>query len=124
MLGGNVVDQFHDDDCFADPSATKKADLTASQIGFQQVYDLDSGFEHLQVSVLLLEGGSFTVDGISLRRLDGALFIDWLTNDIHNTAQGFSPDRHGNRATGVDRFHASHQSIGRLHGYGSHPPLA
>ena len=44
---GDVVDELHDEHGLAHASATEEADLTALQVGFQQVDDLDAREEDL-----------------------------------------------------------------------------
>ena len=50
---GNVVDQFHDDDGFADARAAKRADFAALQERANQVNHLDAGRQNLRVGGLL-----------------------------------------------------------------------
>jgi len=45
---GDVVDQLHDDDGFADARAAKGADLAAFQKRAEEINDLDAGDEHLR----------------------------------------------------------------------------
>jgi hypothetical protein len=50
---GDVVDQFHDDNCLADAGTTECADLTALGEGTDQINDLDAGFKNLGLGVLI-----------------------------------------------------------------------
>ena len=52
---GDVVDQFHDDDGLADARTTERTDLAALGEGADEVDDLDAGFEHVRLRVLLDE---------------------------------------------------------------------
>ncbi len=55
MFQGDVIDQLHDDDGLADPSAAEQADLAASKIWLQQIDHLDPGLEHLEFGGLFFE---------------------------------------------------------------------
>src|SRR6185437_7683792 len=59
VLGGNVVNQFHDDDGLADAGAAEQADLSAFDVRSDQVDDLDAGFKNDYV------GGELSVLGSS-----------------------------------------------------------
>ena len=76
MLGGDVADQFHDDDGLADAGTAEEADLPAFLIGRQQVDDLDAGFQDLFFRGLFDQGRRRAVDGIAFLVLNRAHFID------------------------------------------------
>ena len=56
MLGGDVIDQFLDQDGLADTGAAEQADLAALGVGADQVNDLDAGLEDLSGRLLLVKG--------------------------------------------------------------------
>ena len=63
MGSSDVVDQFLNQNGLADTCTTEQTNLTALCIGANQVNDLDTGFQNLGGRLLLLIGGSCTVDG-------------------------------------------------------------
>ena len=87
MFQGDVVDQLHDDDGLADARAAEQADLSAAQIGFQQIDHLDAGLEHLQLGGLLVEGRRLAVDGPLLSGIHRAHVVHRLADDVHHAAQ-------------------------------------
>src|SRR6266850_116615 len=124
MLLGNVVDELHDHDGFADPGATEQPDFPTLQKGLDQVDDLDAGLKHLRGGGLLLERGRKTMDGKPLIALDRAEFIHRLTDNVEHAAQRSGTDRYGDGATEVDCLHATHHAFGGLHGHATHAPLS
>src|SRR5713226_4730350 len=52
----------------------------------------------------------------ALLGVDGAFVVDRLAENVEDAAQGLSSDRDGDRPAGVDRLHAAHHAVGRLHG--------
>jgi len=54
------------------------------------------------------------------RKLNRALLVDWIANDVHDTAQCPAADRNRNRSASVYGLHASHKAVGRLHGHRTH----
>ena len=117
MLGGDVMDQFHDDDSLADSGSSEEADFASAKIRLEQINDLDPRLEHLELGALLDVLGRRAMDGHSLFRLDGPLIVHRLAEDVHHSAKGFLPDRHRNRSTGVENLHPSHHTVGGLHGH-------
>ena len=99
-----------------DAGATEQADLAAAQIRLQQIDDLDAGLEHLEVGVLLLKGGSMTMNWVRRRKLNRALLVDRIADDVHDTAQCPAANGNRNRSAGVYRLHAADKAVGRLHG--------
>ncbi len=89
MLHGDVVNQLHDDDGFADAGATEQADFAAAEVGLKEVDDLDAGLEHFEVGGLVFEGWSRAVNGVKHAGIDGAHLVDRLVEDIENAAEGF-----------------------------------
>ena len=124
MLGGNVVDQLHDDDGLAHTGAAEQADLTATQIRLQQIDDLDAGLEHLQAGILLLKGGSMTMNWVRRCKLNRALLVDRIADDVHDTAQRPAANGNRNRSAGVYGLHAADKAVGRLHGNRANAALA
>ena len=53
MLGGDIADQFHDDNRLADTGAAEETDFAAFGIRFQQVDDFDTGLEQSVLRILI-----------------------------------------------------------------------
>lgn len=60
------------------------------------------------------------MNGIFLLGLDGSSLIDGISNDVHNSAKSFRADRDADRCSGINNILASDQSLGGIHGDGSH----
>ena len=53
MVESDVIDEFHDDDGFSHPGATKQPDLSPFCIGLQKVNDLNAGFQYFRFGFLI-----------------------------------------------------------------------
>ena len=124
VLRGDVVDEFLDDDGFADARAAEEAGLAALEEGLDEVDDLHAGLEHLLAGRLLVEGRRLAVNGHALGGLDRAELVDRLADHVEHAAQRFAAHGHGDRAAEVDGIHAAHHAFGRFHGHAAHAPLA
>jgi len=124
VLGGDAVDHFLDHDGLADSGAAEHADLAAAHVRFEQVDDLDTGFEHLALRRQVLEGRWRTVDRPTELGADGSVGgVQRLPQYIEDVAQGLGTDRNRDRGAGVANRGAAHQAVGRLHGDRPHPAL-
>ena len=47
MVQGDIVDELHDDDGLADAGAAEETDFPTLTVRFEQIHDLDAGFEDL-----------------------------------------------------------------------------
>ena len=112
---GDVVDQFHDENGFADAGAAEEADLAAFGIRREQIDDLDAGDENLRFRRLILESRRRLMNGTRGLRLDGPCFIDRLADDVHDAPERFIADGHCDGCPGIDDFLAAHETFGRVH---------
>ena len=55
MVQGDVIDELHDDDGLSDSRAAEQADLATLAVRLKQVDDLDAGFEHFRLCLLIFE---------------------------------------------------------------------
>ena len=116
VLQGDIVDQLHDDDSLADTSAAEQPDLPAAQIRLEEIDDLDSRLEHLQLGRLVLERRGRAMDRPALRGGDRAIRkVHRFAEDVHDPAERRGPDRHRDRRAGVDHRHAAAHAVGGLH---------
>lgn len=59
------------------------------------------------------------MNGQMMLGLDGTTLIDRLTNDVHDTAETFATDGHGDGGTGVGHLLTAHQTFRAVHGNGA-----
>ncbi len=71
MFHGDVIDQFHENNGFADSGAPEQADLSAARIRRKQVDNFDTGFKGLDFGFLIDEFRSGAVNRI------GFFGVDW-----------------------------------------------
>ena len=124
MLHGDVVDQLLDQDRLADPRAAEQAGLAPLQVRLEQIDDLDPGLEHLQLRALLFEGRRFAMDRQHRLGVDGTHLVHRFPEYIDHPSESFLADGNHDRGARIDRLHAAHHPVGRLHGHAAHPPLA
>ena len=124
VLHGDVVDEFHDDDGFADARAAEQTDLAAAQIGFEQIDDLDSGLEHFESRRLIFERRRLAMNRIALLGIDRPHLVHRLAEHVQHAAQGLLAHRHADGAAEADRLHAAHQALGGLHRDGADAAFA
>ena len=116
MLFGHVVDQLHNQNGLTDAGATEQACLAALGVRLEEVDDLDTGLEHLDIGGLLVEPRRLAVNRQAMLGVDRSFIVDRLAEDVQDPAERLAPDRHHDRTTCVDRFHPPHHAVGRLHG--------
>jgi hypothetical protein len=122
MVHGNVVNEFHDNDGLSDSSTSEEANLSSLGIRSEEIDNLDSGHENLLTFSLLSESGSGPVEGGELLLSfgeDGSLLVNWLTNDVDDTAESFGSHGHLNRSSSIFAILATDKSVGGFHGNGT-----
>src|SRR4029079_2462093 len=102
VLGGDVADQLLDHDGLAGAGAAEEADLATADERGDEVDDLDAGFEHGDLGLLLLEAGGFAVDGCGVLARDVAALVDGLAEDVEEAAERAGADGDGDRRARVD----------------------
>ena len=120
MCLGDIVNKLHNQYSFSDTSTTEKTNLTSLSIWGKQIDDLDTSDQKLGSSTLILEGGGISMDWQVLVCLDWASLIDWLSDDIDNSAEGLWSDWHHNRSSSISDFLTSNESFSRIQGNGTH----
>ena len=73
--------------CIRDSGTTEQTDLTTLEVRADQVNDLDTGFQNLCGTLLLLKAGGFPMDRPLFCFNRGAVIYD-LTQYIEDPAQG------------------------------------
>jgi hypothetical protein len=64
------------------PAPPKRPGLAPLHVGLEQVDDLDSGLEHLDLRGLILEARSLAVDRPTFLHLDVAQLVHGLADDV------------------------------------------
>jgi len=116
VLRGDVMNELLNENRFADACAAEKTRFSAARIGRDKVDDLDSRFQDLRRSVLLVKFRRGTMNRPELlvahRR---GIMIDRLPKDVKDAPQALRSHRHLDRRAGVLRLHAAHQAVRRAH---------
>ena len=115
MSLGDVVDELLNEHSLADTGTSEETDLATTSIGSEEVDDLDTGLKDFSSGGLLDEGRRVGVDGEPLVRLDGATFVNGLTNDVHDTAECALADGDENGGTGVEDLLATDETLCTVH---------
>ena len=116
VLLGDVVDQFLNENCFADASAAEQSDLAAFEKRLDQINNFYAGLEHFGARSLFVKQRCRAMNGMPLLALNRAEIVDRLANHIHDAAQSAMPHRHGNRSALINGFHAANHAFGGFHG--------
>ena len=124
VLHRDVVNQFLNENGFADARASEQADLSAFQERLNQVHDLDARLEHFQRRRLLVERRRRPVDLVSRRAVDGAELIHGLAQHVHHPAERGAAHRHADALSQIVGLHPAHQAFGRLHRHRTHASFA
>ena len=124
VLHRDVVDQFLNENGFADTGAAEQSDLAALQERLNQVDDFDSGLEHFESGGLIVEQRRRAVNRIVRLADERPKLIDGLAEHVHHAAKRRPADRNGDARAGVEGLHAANHAFGRLHGNGAHAAFA
>mmetsp|Transcript_38402 Transcript_38402/g.120959 ORF Transcript_38402/g.120959 Transcript_38402/m.120959 type:complete len:569 (+) Transcript_38402:1788-3494(+) len=119
----DVVDQLHNHDGLAHAGAAKEPDLAALGVRLNQVNHLDARREHLLLDRLLGEDGRLLVDRRHHRRVDRALLVDRLTDDVHDAAEHAVAHGDADGRLRVNHGLPAHEALGGVHRDGAHRAL-
>jgi hypothetical protein len=103
----DVVNEFHDNDGFADTGPAEETDLSTLTVWLEQIDNLDSRLEDFGLSFLVFQLRRGPVNRIGFLGLNRPFLIDGLTEHVHQTAERFTTNRNGDRRTGVLHIHPS-----------------
>ncbi len=121
---GDIVDEFHDQNRFADPGASEEPDLAAFRVRRQKIDDLNAGRQDVRLGRLFGKGGRGLMDGAPRRGFEGTQFVRRLADDIDDAAKARLADRHRNRASGIPDRLAAGEARGNIHRDAAHRILA
>lgn len=101
MACASTYNQFLDEHSLADTSTPEETNLTTTSVWSKQIDDLDTSNENLSGRRLLNELWCIGVDGQSLGGLDRTTLINWITSDIHDTAESAWTNGNHDGVTGI-----------------------
>ena len=118
VFGGNIPDQFHDDNRLADAGAAEQTDFTTTGIRRNQVNDLDPCFQYLRAGRLVFQFRGRAVNRPMIFCFDlTRIVVDRIAQNIENTTQSSRSNRNLDRRPRVKGFHPPLQSISGGHGH-------
>ena len=120
VVHGNVVDKFHDNNCFSDTGSSEQTNFSSFGVRGQKVNNLDSSYKNILRTSLLGKSRSGSVKRRILLTLlvseDGSFFVDGLSDDIDDTSESFGSNRNLDRSSSIGTLLSSYKTIRRLHG--------
>src|SRR5579863_1509594 len=87
MTFGDIVNQFLNDNGFADASTAECADLATFHEGADEINDFDAGLEDFDARGLVFQGGSFSVNGPTGCIGNIGFVVNRLTEDVKDTTE-------------------------------------
>ncbi len=115
MRLSNVVDQFHDENGLANARTAEQTNLTTLCVRSEKVNNLDARYEDFSFGRLFDVLRSFLVNRATCSGLDRTCFVNWLTNNVHDTAKRFFANRNHDRVARVAYFVTTDETFGRVH---------
>ncbi len=114
MLGSNVADQLLNQHRFANACAAEQTDFAAFRVWFEQVNDLDAGFQDADNGALVGKGRCLTVDAPALCVIrDGLTAIDGIAKNVEHAPKRHVTDWHADATTSVFHGHAACKTFAR-----------
>ncbi len=115
MHFGDVVDQFHDQNSFANTGTTEEANFTTLRVGGQQINNFDACFQNFRFSRLVFEQRRRLVNGAFLAGFQRLAFIHRLADDVQDTAQCYVAHGHHDGTTCVSHFLTTNEAFSGVH---------
>jgi hypothetical protein len=124
VLLGDVADELLDDHRLAHAGAAEDADLAALGEWRDEIDDLHARLEDLGLGGLVVEARGLAMDRVARVRVDRALPIDRVAEDVENAPERGRPDRDADRAARRACLGAARDAVGRRHRHRAHPVVA
>ena len=125
VLARDVVNQLLDQHRLAETGAAEQPDLSALDERCEQIDDLETGLEDLDLRGELGELRRVAVDRPALGvRGRGRLLVDRLADDIPDPAQRDVADRDGDRLPGVVDLEPAREPVSGVHRHGAEAIVA
>jgi len=119
MLLGDVVDKLHNKHGLTDTGTPEESNLTSTSVWVNKVNNLDTGHKNLCLGLLLSESWGISVNWESLCGVNWSTLINWLANNVDDTAKETWADRHLDWGTSVNNSLATDQTISCVHSNGT-----
>ena len=115
MLLCDVVDELLDEHGLSHSRAAEEADLSALEVGLEEVDDLDAGEQDFLARGQFLELGGFAVDGEAPLAAELAQAVDGIAGDVHHAATDLGARGHGDGAARAFYLQPAAQAVGGVH---------
>ncbi len=113
---GNIVNQFHNQNRFADAGTSEQTDFAAFGIRFKQINNLNACSQDFGLGRLIDKRRRRTMNRIIMLGLDVAATVHRLADNINDTPEKIRSDRHLNRRARINHILTAHQTVGAVHG--------
>ena len=118
------MNQLHDDDGLAHARAAKQSDLSALQIGLDQVHDFHACLKHFEIRGLFVESRRRTMNWIVQFGFHRPEPVYRLAEHVQHAPKRRASNGNLNRVALIDGLHAAHDAFRRLQRHGTHAALA
>ena len=116
----DVVDQFHDQNCFTNTSTAEQANFAALRVWRQQVHNFNTSDQDFRFSRLIRKFWRRLVNRATRLRFHGAFFVNWFANNVQDTTQRFFTHWNHDRSACVGYGSTANQTLGRIHRNGTY----
>ena len=116
----DVVDEFHDQNGFANAGTAKQTNFTTFGVGGQKVDHFDACYEDFSLSGLLVKLRCIAVNGACRSCVHRAFFVNGVAGDVHDATQCCGTHGHRNLTASVFNSLATHEAFGGVHSNGAH----
>ena len=116
----DVVDQFHDENCFTNTRTAEQTNLTTLRVRREKVDNLNACHEDFRFSCLIFELWCLAVDRTTCVRFNWALLVNWFTSYVHDATQCSGTNWHGDWSVSVSHSLTAHQTFCRVHSDGTY----
>merc|ERR1719356_1105610 len=121
---GNIVNQFHNQDSFADSSTTEKTNLTSLGIGGKKIDNLDTSDQNFLLNAHFLESRGFSVNSLALVSWHWTPLINGISNNIDDATKCFRSNGNHNWVSSVIDNITTDQTLSTIHSNGSDSVLS
>ena len=121
---GNVVDQFHNQNGFANTGTTEQTNFTTFGVRGEQVDHFDACFQDHRFRGLLRKLRSVLMDATFRCLAESFALIHRLTDHVQDPAQSGTAHGNGNWTGSIGHLLTANQTFGRVHSDGTNCALA
>ncbi len=124
MHFSDVVDEFHNQNCFAHAGTAEETNFTTLRVRRQKVDNLDACHEDFCFSRLLRERRRITVDAATLRCFNWSFFVNRITGNVHDATKCGRTNWNADWSALVGHFLTTNKTFGRVHSNSANCVLA